>query len=131
VDEFDVDDIDNDPYDTDFCSDSDPNLSDDDLEPRYKRSHMHRKKVTEHVPPGPTAKPQVPSTLDALAKQLNDEIQAVKNKQEAMLPEFTAMTPTPAYRTWNDDPIHIIYELPRLPQDGGSPKFMWVGPRII
>jgi hypothetical protein len=31
--------------------------------------------------PGPTAKPQVPSNLDTLAKQLNDEIQVVKNEQ--------------------------------------------------
>jgi hypothetical protein len=104
-DKFDVDDIDNDPYDMDFCTNSDLDLSDDNLEPRYKHSHMHRKKVTEQVPPGPTAKPQVPSTLDALAKQLNDEIrEAVKNEQEAVLQELTAMTPTPAYRTWNDDP---------------------------
>lgn len=105
-DEFNADDIDNDPYDTEFCSDSDLDLSDDDdLEPRYKRSRTIKKKIISGtIPTGAMDNSQVSSTLDALAAQFQAELQAVKDEQATLLRELTAMAPATAYTTSNDDP---------------------------
>ena len=41
------------------------------------------KTVTKHIPTGPTTVPQVSTALDALATQLQAEIQAIKNEKPA------------------------------------------------
>jgi hypothetical protein len=85
-----VDDIDDDWNDLELSFDLDEEASntDDDLDVGIKSPRSRRKQVKpdiSHVPTGITAEFRLSSTLDALAKELQDQIEAVKAGQEAML----------------------------------------------
>ena len=89
--------------DMDLYLDADLDVSDidDDIELPIK---YPREKVTKYVPTGAISKPQVPSLPNTLTAQLQEELQAVKNEQKAMLQELTAMAPMTNLKTSNSNP---------------------------
>jgi hypothetical protein len=101
-DQFDIDGIEDDSNDVRLAPDSDSDSdTNDDLDVGIKSPRSRKKKVkfdAKHVPTGSTAMPQISTALDALAKELHDQIQTVKAGQEAMLREIatigTPMTPS-------------------------------------
>ena len=102
-DEFDEDDIDDDSDDVELTFYSDEDVDDTDIDDDLN-FHVKRKRTKSNVrhPTTDTTEHQVSSTLDVFANQLQEQIQALKNEQEAMLREFKSMIPTtpstcPAY----------------------------------
>ena len=71
----------------------------------------HVKSDADNVPTGTTLKVQVSSSLDALAKQLEAEIQAIKNEQDAMLHQLTATSPKMPNRNPTHDKRCFICDL--------------------
>ena len=107
-DEFDEDDID-DNSDDESTFHPDQNVDDTDIDNNLnlhaKPPCPQRKQTKSNVrhPTTDTTEHQVLSTLDVFANQLQEQIQALKNEQEAMLREFKSMIPTtpstnPAYK---------------------------------
>jgi hypothetical protein len=90
--------------------------TDDDLDVGIKTPRSRRKQVKpdiSHVPTGITTEFRLSSTLDALAKELQDQIEAVKASQEAMLRELTTVvTPMTARRDSINGKRCFICDLP-------------------